>query len=308
MQSPCVSRLSPVVVTVSILQNNDWEGYIDEYAKLVVECDEDPGNLIQVTQAIVKQKIDDKVLCELMCCCTENTSTGGDENTNLKQGCVSAILQAADQALGHKSRYKAEISYNMDLETPGPFMHRDQSGQDTLQKSERWQTRARQEILGYKKGDGKVRRPDVIIVNDPSEPPYQKNIDRVVEMKFKGDRLNPEQRDAYVEISGGRNKLKIMKEGKECKCPEEDGEEQILEQFVEMPASEDSEEQSLDWGAVTETAGMAVSTAVGVVATVALIMSPFEGPAGDVAAGSATAAAAARTAAAFGRIFRPLPH
>ncbi len=143
---------------------------------------------------------------------------------------------------------------------------------------------------------------------DPSEPRYQKNIDRVVEMKFKGDRLRRGQRKAYEKIAGGRKKLKIISEGKECKCSEGNGRKQILEQFAAMPVSEDNAEQSIDWGAVTETAGMAVATAVGVVATAALMLSPFEGPAGDIAAGSATAVAAARTASAFRRIFRPLPH
>ena len=53
---------------------------------------------------------------------------------------------------------------------------------------------------------------------------------------------------------------------------------------------------------------MAVVTAVAAEATVALVAVPFDCPAGEIATGTGTVAAAARTAAAFGRIFRAVPH
>lgn len=54
---------------------------------------------------------------------------------------------------------------------------------------------------------------------------------------------------------------------------------------------------------MAETAGLGVVTAALAIATAALLLCPAEGPLGELVAGSVTAAAAARTAAAFGAIF-----
>lgn len=37
----------------------------------------------------------------------------------------------------------------------------------------------------FKPGKGMIRRPDVIIVQNPNRPPTQDNIKQVVEMKFR---------------------------------------------------------------------------------------------------------------------------
>jgi len=304
MPSPCITQISPVVVAASQLLSHDSELCNDDFNSVIQRCPLHPDDVTPEVLDAMKHEIDDKVLCEVMCCCSNNPCTGSEAGTNQRQGCVSATLQAADEVLNHQSRYKPEISYNMDTNPPSPFMHRDESGQDTTQKSDRWQTRARQEIPGYRGGQGDVRRPDVIIVKDPSKPPYQDNIDRVVEMKFEGDSLGEGQEESYETIVGDRDQLMIMVEGKNCTCADNDGE---LEP-VPQPVAILEEEPSVDWWAVAETAGMAVVTAVAAVATVALVAVPFDGPAGEIAAGAGTAAAATRTAAAFGRIFRAVPH
>ncbi len=145
-----------------------------------------------------------------------------------------------------------------------------------------------------------VRRPDIIIVKDPSRPPYQDNIDRIVEMKFKGGRWGRDQKEDYEDIAGNKDKLKLMEEG-DCTCSDDNGEREPVAQPVSIP----EEEPSVDWWAVAETVGMAADTAV---ATIALVAVPFDGPTGEIAAGAGTAAAATRTAAVFGRIFKAIPH
>jgi hypothetical protein len=304
MQSPCIAQISPAVIAASQLLSHDSELCNDDFNSVTAHCPMHPDDVTPEVLDAMKRKIDDKVICEVMCCCTENPCTGSNAGTNQRQGCVSATLQTADNILNNQSRYKPEISYNMDTNPPSPFMHRDALGQDTTQRSDRWQTRAQQEIPGYKGGQGRVRRPDVIIVKDPSKPPYQDNIDRVVEMKFKGDKWGREQKEAYEEIAGENNELKLMEEGGDCTCSEDGGEKEPVPQPVAIP----EEEPSVDWWAVAETVGMGAVTAVAAVATVALVLVPFDGPAGEIAAGAGTAAAAARTAAAFGMIFSATPH
>lgn len=304
MESPCLSRLTPAIVSASQLLCHDSELDNDDFNSINKYCPMHPDDVTPEVLDAMKHEIDDKVLCGVMCCCSNNPCTGSEAGTNQRQGCVSATLQTADEVLHHQSRYKPEISYNMDTHPPSPFMHRDEMGQDTTQKSDRWQTRARQEIPGYKANKGRVRRPDIIIVKDPSKPPYQDNIDRIVEMKFKGDRWGRGQKKAYQTIAGHKDKLEPMEEGKHCTCSDDNGEREPVPQPVAIP----EEEPSVDWWAVAETVGMAAITAVAAVATVALVAVPFDGPAGEVAAAAGTVGAAARTAAAFGRIFRTVPH
>lgn len=306
MQSPCIARLTPAIVSASQLLSHDSELDNDDFNSVVACCPMHPDDVKPEVLDAMKREIDDKVLCEVMCCCSNNPCTGSEVGTNQRQGCVSATLQAADEKLNHQSRYKPEISYNMDTNPPSPFMHRDGLDQDTTQKSDRWQTRAQQEIPGYKPNKGKVRRPDIIIVKDPSKPPYQDNIDRIMEMKFKGDRWGRGQKIDYERIAGDDEKLKLMKEGGDCSCSGDDGEKQPV--LVPGPETQESEDSAVDWGAAAETVGMAVVTVAAAAATVAAAAVIIDGVAGEVALGTATAAAAARTAAAFGRIFKTAPN
>jgi hypothetical protein len=136
-----------------------------------------------------------------MCCCNDHPATGQSEQ-DLKQGCAHQVLQAADKALGWKSRYKSELSWNMNRQTgeaPQPLMHRDARGRDTVEPSRYWQGRTG-EVQDYKPGRGDVRRPDLLIVSDPGKPPSQVTIERGVEFKFGRDRRNLSQDKAYRAI------------------------------------------------------------------------------------------------------------
>jgi hypothetical protein len=72
-----------------------------------------------------------------------------------------------------------------------------------------------------------VRRPDVVIVNDPSKPPTQNNLAAVVEMKFQADSPKPGQIEAYQEIAGGDANRVVELNESECNCkPEKKKQEQ----------------------------------------------------------------------------------
>ncbi|PBQ13745.1 hypothetical protein CCL09_23290 [Pseudomonas congelans] len=62
-----------------------------------------------------------------------------------------------------------------------------------------------------------VRRPDVVIVNDPTKPPTQDNIKQVVEIKFPPDKMDERQELAYIRIAGDETKLVEMGPG-DCDC------------------------------------------------------------------------------------------
>ena len=59
-----------------------------------------------------------------------------------------------------------------------------------------------------------VRRPDLVIVDDPCLPPTQGNIERIAEMKFGGDANDPEQNTAYEKIAGSPTKYDVFRAGK----------------------------------------------------------------------------------------------
>ncbi len=233
--------------------------------------------------------IDDKAMCQVMCCC------GG---VPLHQQCVRETLDTADRLLGGHSRYKAEVSYNMMTRPPSPFMHRVNGAMSTV-RSENWQYRAAQEIANYRPGSGMVRRPDVVIVDNPLLPPTQDNIARVVEMKFGNDVEQPGQFAAYNRIAGSADKFSVVSDT-DCDCKNEKGKKVPLPIPVAVPAPQ--QQRQGNWW---EIPAWGVATVVMGIVTVVAVLSPFEGPAGDIAAGAGTAASAARFAAAWSRVFGP---
>ena len=169
---------------------------------------------------------DKKVLCSAMCQCDKMPDVGKD-GKQLKQGCVAGRLQALDQLLEHRSPYKQEINYDMTKSPPAPIMD---SGIATKGHSylpgwlrKYWGTEP-EHAPTFKAGQGLIRRPDVVIVNDPTRPPTQDNIKQIVEMKFPPDRLSERQERAYQQIAGGPTKLLTLEPSHcDCDAPEPDG-------------------------------------------------------------------------------------
>lgn len=152
---------------------------------------------------------DKKVLCSAICQCTDMPGIGKD-GRSLKQACVSGRLKGLDETLGHRSRYKPEVTYDMTKRPPAPIM--DKAIQ--TRPRELWPGWTKilwpkdpEHPVPYQPGVGNTRRPDVVIVKDPAKPPTQDNIEKVVEIKFPGDPIDKRQLGAYATIAGHENKV-----------------------------------------------------------------------------------------------------
>ncbi|KEZ67459.1 MULTISPECIES: VRR-NUC domain-containing protein [Pseudomonas] len=165
---------------------------------------------------------DKKVLCSAICKCKSTPGIGKD-GRSLKQSCVSGQLKALDGILQHRSPYKPEVNYDMTRQPPAPIMDRnvETKGHDWLPGwiKKWWDAPDDQGTQrgSFKAGRGLIRRPDVVIVNDPTRPPTQDNIKQVVEIKFPPDKMNEAQRKAYTLISGDEDKL-VELEPSHCDC------------------------------------------------------------------------------------------
>jgi hypothetical protein len=169
--------------------------------------------------------VDKKVICSAICYCKDTPGVGKD-GRSLKQSCVSSRLAELDVVLKHRSPYKPEINYDMTKSPPAPIMDSgiDTKGHDWLAgwikkywdlPDENGNTRP-----PFEAGSGQIRRPDVVIVSDPTKPPTQDNIKRVVEIKFPPDVMSDPQRAAYEKV-GGKGKLVEMGPDK-CDCDNPD--------------------------------------------------------------------------------------
>ncbi|KYF93041.1 hypothetical protein BE17_08095 [Sorangium cellulosum] len=124
------------------------------------------------------------VICDAICTCKDaragRTGRGGTRPSD----CVTRRLRTYDKALGGQSTIKAEVPYDMNQSPPAPIMS----------KKEPWRP------TEGKPGGSKV--PDVVILKDPTKPPTQDNLKKVVEIKFPPDILDDDQRDDYKRIAG----------------------------------------------------------------------------------------------------------
>lgn len=214
-----------------------------------------------IVQAPVNVQAELRVICEIICRCDAAPLPSSSGKSELKQQCVAQALRALDSATFDQSTMKPEISYDMTQARPEPMMHRGGNG---LEPSRRWQQRAR-EIPGYQPGTGMVRRPDVVIVADPSLPPVQSNLKAVVEIKFPPDGRDPDQIAAYQRIAGGDSNRVVELNPQECDCQRPSEPEP-----VRIPAP---------------SPGQVLLGAALLLAAAALVLSPIPGD--EVAAGAA---------------------
>ncbi|MCX7108635.1 MAG: VRR-NUC domain-containing protein [Proteobacteria bacterium] len=292
--SGCAEILSPGVVAASLFQSGSGIATERGPQNLVQRCPSTPKDR---PDPATRKAMDDALICKLCCCCL-NDPVLGEADQHLMQNCMDKIFKSADKLLGFNSRYKSEISYDMTQSPPSPFMHREE-GQDTTESTHSWMGRAYHDIEYYGPKRGMVRRPDLVIVDDPCLTPNQGNIERVVEIKFKNDKRSVQQDAAYSEIVGNPKKYDIFRIGatptkgeKGCDC----GQQQQPEPAT-VPAEEKEKQSVLN--SAGSVLGWSTATVLGAAATAILLVSPFEGPAGELAAGSATAASAARAASAW---------
>ncbi len=153
---------------------------------------------------------DKDVLCMAVCEC-KSVPEIGKNGQSLKQVCVSKMLSKRDTLAGYQSEHKAEINYDMTKNPPAPIMDF-----DTKTMAHRWAPGWIKKYWNedpthpmWLPGEGYVRRPDVVIVKDPSKPPTQDNIKQVVEIKFDGDPWGSLQAESY-ELISGEDKLALL--------------------------------------------------------------------------------------------------
>lgn len=180
------------------------------------------GTTTVVKIARPKVELTDRlVLCKAVCKCKDAPGVSKD-GRSLKQACVSRALNKVDEAMDHKSPYKPEVNYDMTKHPPEPIMDSENETKphDWLPG---WIAKYWEADHGspYLKGVGMVRRPDVIVVNDPTKPPTQDNIKQVVEIKYPPDDWSKPQKDAYAVIAGDENKLAKL-EPDDCNCDQPD--------------------------------------------------------------------------------------
>jgi type VI secretion system secreted protein VgrG len=132
------------------------------------------------------------ILCDAMCLCktardVPNAGPGpvkrGTTGRN-RQQCVADRLWAYDRALSNQSTIKAEVPYDMSQAPPVPIMSRNDPTRPTHSRP----------------AGSKI--PDVVLVNDPTKPPTQNNIRKIIEMKFDGDPPDPAQLLTLQTIAG----------------------------------------------------------------------------------------------------------
>ena len=155
---------------------------------------------------------DKSFLCGHVCFCQRHPNLGAN-GMLLKQQCVSARLKNIDMRGSYQSRYKAEVTYDMVMVPPSPFMD------STVPTKPRtftpnwhlspklWPPNNPAGRPAYSPGQGMTRRPDIVIVKDVTKPPVQSNIEQVVEIKFPGDRYGLQQLEDYIVIAGHDTKM-----------------------------------------------------------------------------------------------------
>ncbi|MFP3506673.1 VRR-NUC domain-containing protein [Burkholderia sp. SIMBA_062] len=169
---------------------------------------------------------DRKVLCHTFCEC-RRIGVATKAGTIQRQRCVEMRLglpnEVSKMQTGVPTEYRPEQPYDMTTDPPEPIMdHADPLEPNTGIRGwikDVWPSKGKK----YEKGD--VRRPDVVIVNDPSQPPVQSNIKTVVEMKFPGDAYGPDQEDDYIEIAGGPSKF-VHLGAADCGCGDDNGQKE----------------------------------------------------------------------------------
>jgi VRR-NUC domain len=149
----------------------------------------------------------------------KKTKGGGFAGLELKQLVMSGLIRADEYRWDFRWDYKAEVCFDMAFLPPKPFLSSSWIGDEKSPDPERRHT-----LFPFPKGSvkGLLRRPDVIIVknrglrwpgqagSDHQGVTHPNNMERLVEVKFPGDKLYPEQERAYLLIAGGRNRFSVL--------------------------------------------------------------------------------------------------
>ncbi|WP_109479059.1 VRR-NUC domain-containing protein [Paraburkholderia sp. C35] len=193
------------------------------------------GETTPVGARVRLSKKDRVVLCQVLCKC-KKIGVATRNGRILRQRCVQQRLDFANEVsrleTGSPTEYKPEQTYNMKTKPPEPVTDPDaplRPHSDIRQWIDDFWPGGRKK---YRAGQGNLRRPDVVIVDDPSQPPVQSNIRKVVEFKYPPDDFGRNQQRDYIRIAGSRSKYASLGPA-ECGCGDDkdkDGQESTQRQ------------------------------------------------------------------------------
>lgn len=182
------------------------------------------GQTTQVGMSGRLSKKDRAVLCSVLCKC-KSIGVATRNGRIQRQRCVQQRLDSTNEVsrieTGAPTEYCPEQTYNMNAEPPEPVTDPDdplRPHSDLRQWIEDFWPGGRKQ---YKAGAGNLRRPDVVVVNDPTQPPVQSNIKQVVEFKFPPDDYSRNQERDYIRIAGSRSKFVTLGPA-ECGCGDDE--------------------------------------------------------------------------------------
>lgn len=181
---------------------------------------------------------DKEVLCGAMCPCSRiGVATRGGARI-MRQKCVEQRLNAMNESsireYGAPTEYLPEVKYDMSPkppEPPVPIMSDENPlvPHDSLVDwiIDNWPGGMKGYRAGKRAGLDQTRRPDIVIVRDPTQPPVQSNIKNVVEMKFD-DAPSKGQLEAYIRIAGSKSKVITLRPA-DCGCGDKEQEQRGAE-------------------------------------------------------------------------------
>ena len=165
----------------------------------------------------------------------ETEESASTKPPKLQQNCVSTLFQSLDEAAEYHSPLKAEVWFDMDgyragfknigdkvPNRPQPLMSR-----NTPTKPLKWHWgvishvgRRKNPQLSqptFTKGGVSLRRPDIVVVLNPAQPPVESNIAMIYELKFD-DKPTRQQLEAYQRIVNDDKRRVDLIEVKDCRC------------------------------------------------------------------------------------------
>lgn len=154
---------------------------------------------------------------------------GSTSGLELKQLVMSGLIRADEYRRDFFWDYKAEVCFDMKTVPPTPFLSTSLSLPGSTSDPKRRHT-----LFPFPPGmtKGMLRRPDVIIVKnrnvrwpgqaglDHQKEQHSDNLERLVEVKFPGDRLEIDQENAYLKIAGNRARFSVL-EINDCRDDDE---------------------------------------------------------------------------------------
>ncbi|MBP5942952.1 MULTISPECIES: VRR-NUC domain-containing protein [unclassified Pseudomonas] len=156
---------------------------------------------------------------------------GGVTDVELKQLVMSGLIKADEYRHDFRWDYKAEVSFDMSPKRPSPpipFLS------TSLFRDQKPDPDRRHTMTFFPSGrtSGLLRRPDVIIVQNPKKrwpgtegrdhdgAKHEDNLERVVEVKFPNDFLSQDQRQDYERIAGKKSRFAVL-EVSDCRDDED---------------------------------------------------------------------------------------